>query len=209
MILGNFCVFEGIDGTGTTTQIRELRRRCDERGVPAWFTCEPTDGDIGRLIRKALSGDIRLTPDTMTRLFAADRGEHLWGVNGIGEHLDSGEIAVTDRYFFSSIAYQGAAGDQELPFQANAGFPLPELLFFFDLDSEAAMNRVERRGGKLEIYEKREFQKRVRDKYHEILPRFAEKEPRMRLVTVDAALPVNEISEIIWNEFQNLSIFLR
>lgn len=209
MILSNFCVFEGIDGTGTTTQIRELKRRCEEQSVPSWFTCEPTDSEIGRLIRKALSGDLDFTADTMTRLFAADRGEHLWGTEGINKHIQAGKIAVSDRYFFSSIAYQGIAGDLELPFSANADFPLPELLFFFDLDSDSAMSRVENRGGKLEIYEKREFQKRVQARYHEILPKFAEKEPHMRLVRIDAAQPVDQIAEIIWSEVQNLSIFNR
>lgn len=207
MILGNFCVFEGIDGTGTTTQIRELERRCREAAIPSWFTCEPTGNEIGRLIRKVLSGDIQVKPDTMTRLFAADRGEHLWGSGGISEHLKAGEIVVSDRYFFSSIAYQGAAGDSELPMKANADFPLPELLFFFDLDSDSAMNRVEVRGGKLEIYEKREFQKRVRDRYHEILPLFASRETQMRIVYIEASLPIEEISEIIWSEIQKLSIF--
>lgn len=209
MILSNFCVFEGIDGTGTTTQIRELKRRCEALSIPSWFTCEPTDSDIGRLIRKALSGDLKYTADTMTRLFAADRGEHLWGVDGVDFHAKAGELTVSDRYFFSSIAYQGTAGDFDLPFHANEGFPLPELLFFFDLDSESAMNRVESRGGKLEIYEKREFQKRVQARYHEIIPKFSEKEPAMRVVRIDAAMPVERIAEIIWSEVQKMSIFNR
>ncbi len=209
MILPNFCVFEGIDGTGTTTQIRELERRCREVAIPSWFTCEPTNGEIGRLIRRALSGEMPYSGDTMTRLFAADRGEHVWGIGGISDHLAAGELVVTDRYFFSSIAYQGSAGDRDLPFAANAGFPLPELLFFFDLDPDRAMDRVEGRGGDLEIYEKREFQKRVRDRYLEILPLFAENEPAMRVVTVDASLPIGEIAEIIWSETRKLPIFKR
>lgn len=207
MILRNFCVFEGIDGTGTTTQIRELEARCRKESIPAWFTCEPTDGEIGKLIRRALSGNPNLAPDTMARLFAADRGEHLEGPDGIRSRLNAGEMVVSDRYFFSSIAYQGSAGDPELPFRANADFPFPELLFFFDLDHDAAMDRVERRAGALEIYEKRDFQRMVRERYREIIPRFASIEPKMKVVNVDASLPVAEISEIIWSEVRNLPIF--
>lgn len=207
MILRNFCVFEGIDGTGTTTQIHELETRCRNASIPAWFTCEPTDGEIGRLIRRALSGTPPLAPDTMARLFAADRGEHLEGTDGIRSRLEAGSLVVSDRYLFSSIAYQGIAGDSDLPFRLNADYPLPELLFFFDLDHDAAMDRVERRAGTLEIYEKRDFQRLVRERYRQIIPGFAAREPGMKVVHVEASLPVADIAEIVWREVQNLPIF--
>ncbi len=215
MILSNFCVFEGIDGTGTTTQIKELERRCRERSLPSWFTCEPTEGEIGKIIRKALSGKLCFTPDTMARLFAADRGEHIQGENGIEEHLRSGELVVSDRYLFSSLAYQGSSGDAALPATLNESFPLPELLFFFDLDHDAAMDRVERRSTpsgnleprELEIYERRDFQRQVRERYREILPQFADREPKMRIVNVDAGQPIERIAEIIWSEIEKLPIF--
>lgn len=214
MILSNFCVFEGIDGTGTSTQIKELEKRCREHGIPAWFTCEPTGGEIGKIIRRALSGNLCFTPDTMARLFAADRGEHIQGRGGIEEHLREGELVVSDRYLFSSLAYQGSSGDASLPAALNASFPLPELLFFFDLDHDAAMDRVEKRasdsGGQepreLEIYERRDFQRQVRERYRTLLPQFALEEPRMKIVTLDAAQPIGTIAEIIWSEVGKLPI---
>lgn len=208
MILRNFAVFEGIDGTGTTTQISELKKRYAEhfagQEAPVWFTCEPTSGEIGRLIRRALSGELRLTPDTMARLFAADRGEHIFGRGGITENLDSGKAVYTDRYLFSSLAYQGEAADSGLTLALNGDFPLPEYLFFFDIDPDVAMNRVESRAGTLEIYEKREFQRKVRDRYRAIIDRFEREEPAMNVIRIDATLPVSVIAEKIWSISRNL-----
>jgi dTMP kinase len=203
MILRNFAVFEGIDGTGTTTQLNLLRSSFDQRShggkSPAWFTCEPTSGEIGRLIRKALSGDISMTGDTMARLFAADRGEHIFGSGGITEHLDSGMAVFSDRYLFSSLAYQGESASEGLPYELNEKFPLPEWLFFFDIDPDTAMDRVENRAGKLEIYEKRDFQRKVRSRYLEIIDRFEREEPDMHVIRIDATLPVQTIAENIWS----------
>jgi dTMP kinase len=203
MILRNFAVFEGIDGTGTTTQLNMLRDSYDRNASgeksPVWFTCEPTSGEIGRLIRRALSGEIALSGDAMARLFAADRAEHIYGAGGIVERLDSGMAVFSDRYLFSSLAYQGETVSTELPRKLNEDFPLPEILFFFDLDPDAAMERVERRAGKLEIYEKRDFQRKVRARYLETVDRFEREEPAMRVIRIDAALPVRSIAEKIWS----------
>lgn len=203
MILRNFAVFEGIDGTGTTTQLNLLRDSFDRNAAgeksPVWFTCEPTSGEIGRLIRRALSGEIELSGDAMARLFAADRAEHIYGSGGIVERLDSGLAVFSDRYLFSSLAYQGETVSPELPRKLNEDFPLPEFLFLFDLDPDAAMERVERRAGKLEIYEKRDFQRKVRARYLETVDRFEREEPALRVIRIDAALPVGTIAEKIWS----------
>jgi len=208
MLLRNFIVFEGIDGTGTTTQLRRLSDRyralAPEGTERVAFTCEPTDGPIGRLIRQALRGEIRLTADTMARLFAADRGEHLFGQGGVAEQIASGKAVFSDRYLFSSLAYQAEAGNGDLPRELNRDFPLPEYLFFFDIDPEISMDRVERRAEKLEIYEKREFQKRVRARYLEVIADFERTQPDMSVIRVDATRPIEEIAEKIWDVAKNL-----
>ncbi len=204
MILRNFIVFEGIDGTGTTTQLDALKKRYETASSCVHFTCEPTQGEIGRLIRRSLRGEITLTANSMARLFAADRGEHLYGENGIVSLTASGTAVFSDRYLFSSLAYQGEAGDPELSVELNQHFPLPEYLFYFDIESETAMNRVEKRAGKLEIYEKREFQKKVRMRYADIIASFEKTEPDMQVIRIDASLPISEITEKIWSIVRNL-----
>jgi dTMP kinase len=208
MILRNFVVFEGIDGTGTTTQLARLKERYREslhtENIPAVFTCEPTDGEIGKLIRKALKGDFAYTADTMARLFAADRGEHIFGKGGIGELTREGTAVFSDRYFFSSLAYQGEAGDGELPLKLNGEFPLPEYLFYFDIDPDIAMDRVEKRAGTLEIYEKRAFQKKVRARYLEIVAGYERTDPDMTIIRIDATRSIEEIADIIWSIAKNL-----
>ena len=84
MILTDFIVFEGIDGAGTSTQLNLISQKL---GETAWVTAEPTDSPIGRLIREFLKGKFSLTENTVTRLFAADREEHIYGENGILSHL--------------------------------------------------------------------------------------------------------------------------
>lgn len=210
MILRNFCVFEGIDGTGTTTQLRLLKeafaRRDGIENGTVHFTCEPSSSSIGVLIRKILKGDIKVHPDTLARLFASDRCEHLYGDSGIVKTLDAGKAVFSDRYFFSSLAYQGESGDPELSRKLNEDFPLPEYLFFFDLDSSKAMDRVEARQGDLEIFEKREFQQKVRSRYLEIITGYERSQSGMKVVRIDASLPIETIAKNIWSEIAHLPI---
>ena len=207
MILRNFAVFEGIDGTGTTTQLNRLKQQY--ASIPGGseqvlFTCEPTAGEIGRLIRRALRGELAYTPDTMARLFAADRGEHLDGADGIRAQLASGKAVFSDRYLFSSLAYQGEAGDPGLPLLLNSAFPLPEYLFFFDIDPDTAMDRVESRSDTLEIYEKRDFQAKVRARYLDLIAAFEKSDPEMHVIRIDATETVDAIAAKIWSIARNL-----
>lgn len=210
MTLRNFIVFEGIDGTGTTTQLRILQDRYREKygaaSDTAVFTCEPTSSDIGKLIRKCLKGELAYTPDTLARLFAADRCEHIYGAGGIAELCGTGKAVFTDRYLFSSLAYQGETGDPSLPELLNRDFPYPEFLFFFDIDPEISMARVESRSGDLEIFEKREFQKKVRARYLDVIGKAERACPSMRVIRVDATDTIEEIARKIWDIVGNLPI---
>lgn len=208
MILRNFIVFEGTDGTGTTTQLNKLKSRYlskEKECAPlVHFTCEPTSGEIGRLIRSALKEELHFTPATMARLFSADREEHLYGKNGISSLLCQGYAVYSDRYLFSSLAYQGEECSEGLPFMLNKSFPLPEYLFFFDIDPDIAMTRVEKRAGIREIYETSDFQKRVRARYHAIVANFEQSEPEMTVIRIDATSSVESIAEKIWSIAENL-----
>jgi dTMP kinase len=192
--LQRFIVFEGGDGAGTTTQLRLLDAALARAEVPHWTTSEPTDQPEGLLIRRILSGELARDPGTLARLYAADRNEHLFGSQGILEHLGKGEVVVCDRYIFSSLAYQGVTCGPELPALLNAAFPLPELLVFFDLPPLASMGRLESRE-LLEIFEELPFQEKVRAAYSEALERYSSSD--MRIATVDASRSVEEVSAAI------------
>lgn len=206
MILKNFAAFEGIDGSGTSTQLKLLAERLTpERIFP---TAEPTTGETGKFIRRILKGEFLVDDRTMTYLFAADRCEHVFGKNGIAEKAASGKLVVSDRYLFSSLAYQSVFCGKDLPTLLNSPFPLPELLFYFKIDAQTALSRVAERGGQLEIYEKLDTQQKIIAQYERIFREYEsrEKGKEMRIITVDAAASVPKIQEFIWNYVRMLPI---
>ena len=99
MILKNFIVFEGIDGAGTSTQLKLLSEKDSEN---IYITAEPTEFETGIFLRKMLKGDFPLDSKTAAFLFAADRNEHLFGKGGIKEQTEKNKIVACDRYIFSA-----------------------------------------------------------------------------------------------------------
>ena len=104
-----FIVFEGIDGAGKTTQIKLLQKALGERGIECVTTAEPTDMPSGKKIREALSGRVKVTCAQMADMFASDRVIHNKDKeHGIDATLETGKTVISDRYYYSSLAYQGA-----------------------------------------------------------------------------------------------------
>jgi dTMP kinase len=206
MIIRNFVVLEGGDGTGTSTQLSILKERLAKTARAPLYSIgfEPTEGSIGTLIRLALRGDAKLRPDTVARLFAADRGEHLYSEGGVVERAGRGELVVSDRYVPSSLVYQGIACGEELPAALNAAFPKPELILFFDVDPRVAVRRIQARETKDE-FEKLDFQILAKERYERILPEYAGTDTR--IARIDASRPVEEVSEQVWSEIMKLPIF--
>jgi len=204
-LISNFAVFEGGDGSGTTTQLAILDKRLKNAKKPVFFpTFEPTTGPIGKLIRDVLKKEINLKPQTLAMLFAADRNEHLQGPDGILEHANRGELVVSDRYVLSSLAYQGIECGDELPMALNSLFPAPETLIFFDIEPEIALQRMKNRPSH-EIYEYREFQTQVREKYKSLLGFYRENGVRVEIV--DAAKSAEETAERVWSILSQMPIF--
>jgi len=204
-IIPNFAVFEGGDGSGTTTQLSMLTERLKKSSKPCFFpTFEPTDGQIGKIIRAALTKETPLAPKTLAMLFAADRNEHIFGKDGILEHVNRGELVVSDRYVLSSLVYQGIECGDELPTSLNSRFPAPETLIFLDIEPEIALERMKKRTS-LEIYEYREFQIKVREKYKSLLGAYANK--GVRVETVDAGLSAQEVADKVWSIVSQMPIF--
>ncbi|MDR2177976.1 MAG: dTMP kinase [Treponema sp.] len=205
-VLRNFAVFEGLDGSGTSTQMKLLTRRFGLPGAalpPLYATAEPTDGETGILIRRALKGEPALLSETLARLFAADRGEHLYGTGGIAERAGRGELVVCDRYVPSSLVYQGLECGEELPRALNSPFPAPELILFFDLDPRAAAERIRNRKGR-DIYERADFQIKVHSRYLSLLPFF--RSQGSAVARIDAALGPEDVAEQVWAALRNMPI---
>jgi len=226
-ILRNFAVFEGADGSGTTTQLNILEAVFHPNQIskdhfyaadpkqgyissrrpelpPLYKTCEPTDGIIGRIIRSGLKKESVLLPETIARLFAADRNEHLYGPDGVVERCGRGELVVSDRYLPSSLVYQGITCGEELPATLNSRFPGPELLIYFDIDPETAQKRMASREYK-EIYEKLDFQVLVRQRYKALLPIFQSSGVMVEII--DSSAPLDEVAGQVWSVIQKMSIF--
>lgn len=199
MILEKFVVFEGIDGAGTSTQMRLLAER--DSGKKIAFTAEPTERPTGKFLRQILAGKEKVSPQTAAYLFAADRAEHLWGQGGIVDQTKNGLTVVSDRYLFSNLAYQGVTCGEDLPKTLNSPFPLPQLLFFFDISAQKSLERVEKRGEAKEIYENEKFLSDTASRYRAIIDQYKKLENSgMRIVELDATLPKEKISDLIWKE---------
>ena len=170
--LGMFIVLEGIDGAGTTTQAERLISWLNSQGRRAHFTCEPSDGTIGRMIRGALSGqllghgDALLPAESLALLFAADRADH-WH-NEIEPLLRQGVDVVCDRYLYSSLAYQGLELEEAWVESLNSRFARPDLLLFVKVSPEVASARRDTRGQASDRYEVNELQREIAKRYERI-----------------------------------------
>lgn len=166
MTKGKFIVIEGLDGSGTTTQCRMLAETLARFDVPIWLTAEPVnDSPTGKRIRSILRGDEKVSPETLAELFAEDRREHLYGKNGIVDHLKHGHTVICDRYKFSSIAYQSVSCDPKMVRNLNRYFPNPDYLFYLQTPVDVCLQRIADRNGTPEIFEKKEYLEAVGDIY--------------------------------------------
>jgi len=205
-ILKNFAVFEGLDGSGTSTQLAFLEQKWADgafNGPVFTTTFEPTDGAIGKLIRSVLKKELVFRADTLARLFAADRNEHLYAAGGIIERCQRGELVVCDRYTLSSLVYQGIECGMELPSGLNESFPAPELLLFFDIDPNIARQRMVGRPS-LEIFEHIEFQEKARKRYHALFDEY--RKAGVRLKIIDASQSVEKVARDVWSEIIKMPI---
>ncbi len=179
---GKFIVFEGTDGSGKSTQMKLLGKYLQEKGVPCYFTHEPTDSPFGALLRSCLSGRIDADEHAIALLFAADRIDHITNsVNGIRSKLEAGYTVLCDRYYYSSFAYNGGFVPIEWVKTLNApamDMLRPDLVIYLDLSAEASMKRVLRRG-ETERYETQEKQKKIRENFFEVFKQLKDENIRV------------------------------
>lgn len=184
---GVFICVEGLDGCGKTTQTKLLVRGLRKNGYDAIYTAEPSRGKIGKFIKKyCLHGKKRVSSVVEALLFATDRFEHV--ENEIIPALNEGKLVVSDRYVYSSLAYQGAAGlDLEWIETINEHTIPPDLAFFIDVEPEIVIRRLK---PKKSVMENLETQRKVREVYM----KFVEKG---ELVKIDGNRSKKEVADDI------------
>ena len=196
---GVFIAFEGIDGSGKGTQIKRLKKRLEHEGIPVYRTAEPNDSPIGSLIHQIMTGRIRTTNDVIAALFVADRLDHIQNdVNGMLKFLNQGINVITDRYYFSSYAYQSV--DLPMEYIIRAHEPVmqklrPDLTVFIDVDPDITMQRIEANRLTKELFEETDRLRETRSRYFEAFARLKEEE---NVVIVSGDRPPEEIAEEIW-----------
>lgn len=164
MTRGSLVVLEGLDGTGKSTQLPRLAARLAARGHEVVVTCEPFDCAPGRRIRELARSHEPIAPEAELALFMEQRRLHVR--ERIAPALARGEVVLSDRYFLSTVAYQGARGlDPAALLRANeAEFPLPDLALLLELPAAVGLARVATRGGPAEpAFERGDFLTRVRE----------------------------------------------
>ncbi|MBO5931983.1 MAG: dTMP kinase [Clostridia bacterium] len=195
---GKFIVFEGIDGAGKTTQINLLANYLREQGRSVYCTAEPTETVSGGLLRDALSGATRRTICEMAAMFVFDRINHnVNPVNGIQKMLADGFDVICDRYYYSSLAYQGSGTDPEWVSNMNLNCPeimRPDVCIFLDLTPEQSMARINRGRATQEIYENEEKLTQVRNQFYHVFEQLRERD---NIKIVDAYRSVEEIHKDI------------
>ena len=159
-----FVAFEGIDASGKGTQIKRLEEYLKSIGEKVWTTAEPTDGPIGNMIKEIQKGNLISEPDefTMLSLYVADRAEHQ---KEICNHISKNYWVLCDRYMYSSEAYQDIKDRYIQAWQLNEDFFKPNITIVLDIPEDVAIERIQKRGKPVEIFEKKEFLAKVRSKY--------------------------------------------
>ncbi len=187
-----FIVFEGIDGAGKTTQIKLLADNLKRYGIECYITAEPTDMPSGKLIREALSGRMPVTTAEMAEMFSRDRVIHNNDKEkGIVSHLNDGITVISDRYYYSSLAYQGS----ELGYEhvaalnlENSDIRTPDICIFLDLSPEKSLERIGKRSDTpTEIYENYDYLEKTRKMFFDVFDRLRMRGEKIEIVDASGA----------------------
>lgn len=185
---GTLICIEGLDGSGKTTHARRLVRELQRRGFRVTYTTEPSSGEIGKFIRGHILHRKRRVPSAVEALlFAVDRVDHL--ERKVKPALQKGKIVVSDRYVYSSLAYQGATGlDINWIEEINRSAVPPDLAIYISVSPEMSIKRMKRR--KKSVMEQLQVQRKVQKVYQKLVK-------KGRLVSVDGNRSIDEVAKDI------------
>jgi len=194
---GLLIIFEGIDGTGKSTQVRMLSEALRKEGCEVVTTFEPTDGPFGKKIRALFTNRASLTREEELALFMDDRR---WHVNAlIAPALAAGKIVISDRYYFSTAAYQGAAGlDPERIIADNEIFaPVPDCVLLLDAPVTLGRRRIkESRQESPNDFEKEEGLRKVSAVFAAIKREYIQR--------IDASQSIEAVGQAVWERVRPL-----
>lgn len=200
---GRFIAFEGIDGSGKSTQISILNKRLTQKGIMCYSTMEPTDSPFGSLIHQIMIGRIKTDNRVIAEMFVADRLDHLLNdVNGILYKINEGTTVITDRYYFSSYAYHSIdmpMDDIIAANEVNGRILRPTINVFLDTSPDIAIERIVKSRFHPELFEKKSRLIKVREKY---LEAFEKRKAIENYVIIDGNRSIREISEDVWSSVE-------
>lgn len=174
---GLLIAIEGMDGSGKTTQAEHLVKELKKKKIKALYTKEPTDEPTGKFIRQILSGEIKVPPLTLQYMFCADRAVHQIELE---RYLKKGYVIVTDRYFWSAVAY-GISDMDGKPDYYMASFSIlsmynqflsPDYTFYLDVSVDEAHRRLSKSHKHVEIYDRREKLVKIQKGYEMLLKKY-------------------------------------
>ena len=200
-----FIAFEGIDGSGKSTQAKMLAESLQKAGHKVYSTFEPTDSQIGSIIRNIFNHSIEADHRTIAGLFIADRLNHLLNkTDGILKKLEEGYTVITDRYYFSSYAYQGTHISLDWVIEANslsAELLRPDINIYIDVAPEICMDRLNSGRSSMELYETIENLRNVKAKFFESFEKLKSKE---NIFITNGNRPAEIIAADIWEEIDRM-----
>lgn len=204
---GAFIAFEGIDGSGKGTQIKKLKKRLEEEGYPIFRTAEPNDSPFGSLIHQIMIGRVKTTNDVIAAMFVADRLDHIENdTNGLLKFISQGINVITDRYYFSSYAYQSVDLPMDWIIEANrpaAQLLRPDLTVFIDVDPQVTMARIEQNRLTRELFEKTDRLTETRKRYFEAFEKLKDEE---KVLIINGDRDIDEIADDIWEKTRHLFV---
>ena len=198
-----FIVIEGLDGSGGTTQSRLLRDWLIQNGHPTHLTKQPSDRPIGTFLQRSLQTDTeesKLSDSVLPYLFAADRQDHI--IEEINPALARGECVVSDRYYHSSLAYQGLSIGFSKVAMINQDFRAPDITFLLWLEPEISFSRIQHRGVPMERFETLDRLRNIAEAYESVYTHCSAKGERIQ--KIDARLSIEEIHKAIQTYIQPL-----
>jgi len=190
-----FIAFEGLDGSGSSTQARMLAGRLNAENYSVLETKEPTNNIIGGIIRAALTRDLKFTPDVLQLLFTADRGNHL--DKEIEPALKDGKIVITDRYMMSTFAFGLLeVDDRDWLLSLNKKFRKPDITFLLKVAPCECVRRIKKRGQKIELFEEEQKLEKIWKNYESFVGNFD------NVHIIDSEQPLEVVKKEVWAEIE-------